>query len=268
MVNDNVLDFNNALKALGEVSDSFTVDSWIPSIQSNLTFKQLNAKQQKQLLGAAMDTSVYNTSFIKTFYSILKDNLITENVNIDNLTLVDKTCIGLSLKSKISNEITVFFGEKNKISNKFEIKPILDSLKEYITPKPALLEENNGSFLLKTEILYPTIKVEFDYDSQFKGNKKPEEVKTTEDIQKLVSESFIGEISKYINKVWINESEVELNNLPFEQRIKLIEKLPSSLLQKIIDKISEWKNNLDEILTVKYEDYTQTVNVDSIMFLN
>jgi hypothetical protein len=264
-----ILDFNSALSALDKVSESFKIDAWIPSKGSYLPFRGLDAKQQKTLLGAAMDTSVYNTSFIKGFYNILKQNLLLDDKSvIDSLTLIDKASVALSLKSEVSDQINVVFDEENKITAKFDINPILEKFKSFKTPEAVILDAISNSYTLKVEILYPTIKVEVDYDDQYKGNKKPEDVKTSEDIQKLITEAFIGETSKFINKVWINDDEVILIDLKFEQRIKLIEKLPSNLIQKILVVINEWKTNFDEILTVKQENYTKTVSIDSLLFLN
>jgi len=264
-----ILDFSSALSALDKVSESFKIDAWIPSKSSYLPFKGLDAKQQKTLLGAAMDTSVYNTSFIKGFYDILKENLLLEDKSvIDSLTLIDKASIALYLKGESSEYITVSFDEDNKITGKFDIVPILKRFTEFKTPDPVVLNATSDVYTLKVEVLYPTIKVEVDYDSQYKGNKKPEDVKSTEDVQKLITDAFIGETSKFINKVWINDDEVILSDLKFEQRIKLIEKLPNTLIKKIIDVISVWRTSFDEILTVKQDDYTKVINIDSLLFLN
>jgi len=263
-----ILDFNSALTALEKVSESFKVETWIPSIASYLTFKELDAKQQKSLLNAAMDTSVYNTSFIKAFYNILNENLLSEGVLIDSLTLTDKACIALTLRNQISNQINVVFDETKDISKKYDLNEILEKFKGYKTPETTILESKSNDFTLKVEVLLPTIKVETDYDSQIKDNKKTEDLKNNEDIKKLVTDAFLGETSKFINKVWINDEEVILSSLKFEQRIKLIEKLPSNLIQKIIETISLWKKELDEILTVKHEEYVKTINIDSLLFLN
>jgi hypothetical protein len=268
-VENTILDFNSALMILGKASETFKVDAWIPSINSNLSFKELDAKQQKALLSAAMDTSVYNTSFINTFYTILKNNILADDKNIiDSLTLSDKASIALSLRSRISDHINVNFDESKDISKKYNIDMFLTKFKSYKSPETVILDSKSDSFSLKVEIIYPTIKTEVDYDTQFKGNRKSEEVKTSEDLQHLVSNAFLGETSKYINKVWINEDEITLNTLKFEQRIKLVEKLPSNLIQKIIETISDWKKSLDEVLTVSHEEYTKTVNIDSLLFLN
>lgn len=266
---NNILDFNSALNALDKVSETFKVESWIPSRKEYLTFKELNAKQQKELLNAAMDTSVYNTSFITTFYNILKDNIINnDQLTIDNLTLSDKMCIAITLKGQISNSINVVFDEEKNVSHKYDIATFLNKFKSYNSPETIILESRSNTFVLKAEIVAPTIKTEVDYDNQFKGNKKGEDVKTNEDVKLLITNAFLGEISKFINKVWINEDEVVLSNLKFEQRIKLIEKFPSVLIQKILENITTWKNDLDEILTVKHGEYVKTISVDSLLFLN
>jgi hypothetical protein len=264
-----ILDFNSALNILDKASESFKVDAWIPSIGKYLSFKELDAKQQKSLLSAAMDTSVYNTSFIKAFYNILKENILSEDSNIiDSLTLSDKTSIALTLRSQISKQINVNFDENNTISQKYDILPFLEKIKSYKSPETTLLESDSGIFSLKVEIVYPTIKIEFDYDNQLKTNKKSEDLKSAEDIQRLVSDAFLGETSKYINRIWINDEEVVLSSLNFDRRINIVEKLPSNLIQKIIDQISSWKKDMDEILTVKHEDYVKTINIDSLLFLN
>lgn len=262
------IDFNKVLQALDQASESFTVNAWIPSLQKEVVFKQLDAKQQKELLGSVIDTNVYNTNFVKTFYAILKNNILSENVDIDQLTLVDKTVIGLYLKSQISENITAYFGENNKISQSFPLNPILEKFKSYKTPEPTILEDKNEKFSLKIEIVYPTVKVEHDYDTQNKNNKKAEEVKTTEDIQKLVTETFLGEISKYLNKIWINENEIPLLGMTYTQKTRLIEKLPSTLIQKTIDTISGWKGEIDDILRVKHEEYTKIISLDGSLFLS
>ena len=110
---NNILDFNQAINTLNDVSKAFTIDAYIPSKNSTLTFKEINAKQQKELLGAAMDTSVYNLGFSNTFYNILKDNLIgDDNTIIDSLTISDRACVALTLKSQISNDLKVTFDDK------------------------------------------------------------------------------------------------------------------------------------------------------------
>lgn len=262
------LDFNKALQALEKVSESFTVNAWVPSLQKEVKFKQIDAKQQKNILSSAMDTSIYNTSFIKTFYDILKQNILEKDIEVDNLTLTDKISIGLALKSQLSDEILLVFGEKKDIPEKFKIQPIIDNLKQFKTPNPIVLDATSENFSLKVELSPVTVGIENDYDSQYKGNKKQEDIKTTEDVQKIISEAFLGELSKYITKLWINNTEIDYKSLSYNQKMRIIEKLPSSFLQKLLDNISIWKLEVDKFLSVNYEQYTQVVSLEPTMFLS
>jgi hypothetical protein len=265
---NNTLDFTQAIEALQQVSESFTVNVWIPSLNKHIEFKQLDAKQQKNILSSAMDTSVYNTSFIKTFYNIIKENILDKTINVNEFTLLDKLNIGLCLKSKLSENATLFFGKNKEIPLKINVNEIIEKIETCKIPENEIIESKNSDFSIKVELKYVTIGVEYEYDAQYKGNKKTEDLKKTEDVQKIISDAFIGEISKYLHNIWINDNLLDFNKLSFDQKIKIVEKFPSSILQKIIDKISIWKSNIDNILSIKHEEETQTITLEPSLFLS
>jgi hypothetical protein len=267
MTDINILNFNEALNTLNEVSNAFTIDAYIPSKKSYWTFKEINAKQQKDLLGAAMDTSVYNLGFSNVFYNILKDNLISDG-NVDELDLSDKACIALALKSQISDTLKVIFDEKSETTANINVNILIEKFKTYNTPANVVCSLKNDKVELQANVRYPSLKVELDYDTEFKQNKKTEDVKTNQDVQKIITTAFIGETSKYISKVCINGAEVDLDSMTFKQRINLVEKLPSGLLQQILETISNWKKELDEVLSVQEGDYTKVITIDSLLFLS
>jgi hypothetical protein len=267
--NEQILDFASALNELNKVVDSFKFDIWIPSLGSYQTFKPLDGKQQKEILGAAVNVSVYNSSFIKAFYNIIKENIVCDNKSIiDSFNLIDKAAIALGLRSKISNKLNIFFDEKKEIVRDIDIQPIIDGFKSYTPPKDLIFTTNNEEYNLQVIVSYPTIKKEYDYDNQFKVDKKPDDIKTTEDVEKIVTNAFIGETCKYIKSISINSQEIGFDNLTAEQKTKLIEKLPSSLIQKVVDQITVWKTELDKILTVSVNNAKQVISIDSVLFLN
>ncbi len=269
-VENNILDFNSALEVLNQISETFKTEAWIPSKGCFLTFKEIDAKQQKELLSAAMENSVYNTSFSKTFFNILKNNLIQDEKSIlDELDLADKASIAIALKYQIAKEINVTFDEKNKISEKVSIDPIIKKFKEYLSPSSKIISLKSENVEIKVELKLPLIKTDLLYDEQLKKvKKKADQIKTSEDVQEIVSEAFIGETSKYIQKVWINNTEIETIDLRPDQKIKIVEKLPSGLIQKILEQISEWKKELDKVLTVNHQEYTKVIAIDSLLFLS
>jgi hypothetical protein len=264
-----LIDFKNALEVLDQISEVFKVDVWIPSTQSYLQFKEIDTKQQKEMLSSAMDNSVYNTTFINVFYDILKQNLLEKDKTIiDNLTIHDKASIAIYLKNQISKELNVIFDDKNGISKKINLNDIVEKFKNYKTPKNELIKVTNKNVSLAVEVSLPLILVEIEHDKLMSKNyKKANQVKTNEDVKNIISDAFVVETSKYIKKIWINDNEVELNVQKLEQKIKIIEKLPSVLIQKVLDQISKWKKELDDILIVEHEDYKKVIGIDSLLFL-
>lgn len=266
----NILNFENALKALNEASETFQVDVWIPSKNKSLKFKEIDAKQQKDLLNAAMDNSIYSSSFLKVFTQIINSNLLEEDKSVlDDILACDKASIALNLKNQISNEISVVFDEKNSVVEKIKLLPIIEKFKTYKTQKSKHIEVENSNVKIEAEISQPNLKTEISYNENLnKQYKKADQIKTNEEIQTIISDAFISETSKYIKNLWINGQEISLSDITINQKTAIIEKLPSGLIQKILEQISTWKKELDTVLTVEHQNYTKVIAIDSLLFLS
>jgi hypothetical protein len=263
-----ILDFNAAINALNSASESFKIDVYIPSKQKTMSFKEIDAKQQKNLLSAAIDNSVYNSDFIKTFYNILKENVLLEDKSIiDELTLADRSFIAIALRSQVSDDLSVKFNDE--LSEKISLASVISKFNNYKTPKSEEIEVKNNNVSIIAGISLPTIKIELDYEENFyKDYKKIDEIKTNKDIQSIISDAFISETSKYISYISINESKFDFASMSFNQKLRLVEKLPSGLIQRILEKISTWKKDIDSILTVSSGNSTKTISIDSMLFLS
>ena len=273
--NDNILNFDDALRALDAISEAFNVSVWIPSKKKEYLFKEIDAKQQKNMLSSAMNSSVYNTTFIKNLYDILNSNFLDkENLkDLKDFTVYDKFSIAIALKDKTSEETSVTFDEKDNVVKKISLKPIIERFKTFETPENQFLEFDNQNIKVKLEISVPTIGKELDYEEQIhKKEKKVDDIKNNEEIQQIISEAFIGETTKYIKNIYINDTDLNFQNVDFTKKIKLVEKLSSGILQKVLHTVSEWKSKIDTILTVSVEEngktYTKVLNIDSLLFLN
>jgi hypothetical protein len=259
------LGFEDALKALDSASDLFKIDVFIPSKQRTLSFKEIDAKQQKTLLNVAIDDNVYGSDFNKAFYAILKSNILTENPSIiDELSIADRSFIGISLRSQISPDINIKFTDE--ISEKINLNDLISKFRTYKLPNSENLEVKNDNVTLSVSISLPNLRKELDYNEEFfKDYKKSN---NNDDIKKVISEAFIGEISKYINSVKLNENTFNFETLSTNQKLRIVEKLPSGLIQKILNKISDWKKDIDDVLTVSSGENTKVISVDSLLFLS
>ena len=233
--NDNILNFDDAFRALDAISEAFNVSVWIPSKKKEYLFKEIDAKQQKNMLSSAMNSSVYNTTFIKNLYDILNSNFLDkENLkDLKDFTVYDKFSIAIALKDKTSEETSVTFDEKDNVVKKISLKPIIERFKTFETPENQFLEFDNQNIKVKLEISVPTIGKELEYEEQIhKKEKKVDDIKNNEEIQQIISEAFIGETTKYIKNIYINDTDLNFQNVDFTKKIKLVEKLSSGILQK------------------------------------
>lgn len=269
-MSDNTQNFNEILKSLTDISNTFSLSVYIPSLKKNVEFKELNTKQQKDLLETVTDTSIYKSKFTQNFLKIIKENLITKEVDIEKLTIYDKIYIGLFLRSKISNNLNVVFNENPIYSESIELQPIIDNSLKYNHPVIESISVVKDGVSINVEILIPTITLESKYEIELsKTYKKIDDVKNVNDMGTLLSDAFIGEVSKFINKISFDDKVINLEGLTINQRIKLTELLTADLTQKVLQKIADWKTELDSFLTIssKNGDYKKTLTIDNLLFL-
>jgi hypothetical protein len=263
---NNVLSFKDALNALDTLTaDNFASEVWIPSLNRNITIKEINAKQQKNLLETAIDSSLYRSTFSKTFYDIIKTNSSEPKELIDNLTIADKICIALSLRNQISDTVKIEFEDETE--EDISLKPVIDNFKNYITPETKKLNIVKNGVSILVDVSLPTLNSELQFDTYFLKNKKNTD--DAEEVKTIITDAFLGETSKYITRVSIDEKDLGYSSFSIHQKIQFVEKLPAVVIQQILDIITEWKKELDKFITVNSSDNkkTKVLEVDSILFL-
>jgi hypothetical protein len=270
-MNDNKnISFNEILNNLTTISNTFSLPIYIPSLKENIEFKELNTRQQKKLLETITDNSLYKTQFTKIFLDIIKENLISENFDINKLSVYDKIFIGLSLRLKISNTLNVIFNEDPIHSEIVDLSIITDKIAGFIHPTTEVLSVIKNETKVEVEISIPSIVLESKYETELaKITKKVEDVKDVSEIGNVISEAFVSEVSKFLSKLTFDDQIIDLKDLTVNQRIKITEIVTADLTQKILQTVSNWKKSLDDVLTIQSRDgkYTKTINIDNLLFL-
>lgn len=247
-----VKDIINLIQGLdNETNFSFL----IPSLQKEVKFKQLTTEQLKRILKTVVDSPVYNTEFIKTFNSIIKENCLDQDINTDNLTIYDKTLLLFKIKiESISSEFTFTFTEEEIRNNDLLDKTLTVNLENHLNK---FLEKNinfesqvidlNGNTIICN---LPTLYTENKLENELHKNVKIE-VNTPEELRTIVGETFINEVTKFITDVNINGSEVDLMKLSFKNRISVVENLPTQIINKVIKYIESYRETLKQLLVYK-----------------
>lgn len=248
---------DNVLKYLKDLSVSTSFNITIPSSGKELTFKQLNTEQLKQLLETIADTAAFNNNFNIVFYKILKENILTPNVDINDLTTYDTQYIALQIRANsLSETLTIYFTD-NEIQNyqlpgskhEINIKELLQHKKLNCIPDEIISE--NGVYV---NCKVSTVKDENDFIKYFTDNLN---AFLDKNLQNVVGEIFLYEIVKSIKDVTINDIKTTFSSITFRDRIEVVKQLPTTLTGKIINYIEKYKQALYDLYLVNIETNVQ-----------
>jgi hypothetical protein len=261
------INFDQALDLLSTYTKEIFINNvWVPSIREYISVNELTSKQQKNLLSAAIDSNAegYKPFFTKIFYQILLENCQTTKEVVDNFTYYDRLAIAIAMRKHISKELNVeFSADKSEV---VDLSDLVENLKNFKHPSLTTLkiEKNGVSILIQVEV--PTIKKEVEYFDNIPSLKKES---TSEILKQAISEAYVAEVSKYIKEIEIQGVNLSFNDLKTKQKILVLEKLPSTILQTVLKEISAWKEDLNEFFTVESTSGDKKlIDIDTTLFLS
>lgn len=250
------------LNKIDNTNKGFAYETWIPSLNKHIMFKEITTSQQKRLIKSIIDSPVYNTEFIYTLREIIKENCVEDDINIDDLNIIDKLFISLKMRiMSIGKSIEVPIDEDSEIKVNIDLDKVLsEAIKNIKSIKDKKIKSQTGVYEVTCGV--PSIRDEYQLEREFRPNPTEEDIniESIDKLRKTMGDVFIGEVSKYIKCLDIIESEeisqINLEGISFKNRIQLIEKLPTRLLEDIIKYINEIKKQFDSVtlLDVSYKD--------------
>lgn len=263
-----ILPFDDALSVLEEYSkETFVSDLYVPSLERNFRLKEITAKQQKKIISSVVDSSAsgYKAHFIPVFLEILKENCSESKDVLENLTLIDRQFLTISLKSAINEKVNIDF--EDGVTESVSLLPVLQKMKSYKHPKETLKLIEKNSLLIEIGLKVPTLKLELEYFNQMPELKK--EVSDTETMKKVLSEAYIYETSKYISSLKIDNKDLGFDVLNVGQKYLILEKLPATIVQIVLNQITEWKLQTDKVIEVTSSNgRTKTLETDGSLFVS
>jgi hypothetical protein len=158
----------------------------------------------------------------------------------------------------IGNEMTVKI--KSKMSKQIEVKSKInlekiytDSIKVVKNISPLIIEKDK----FKIECSVPNILSEYNIEKYIQNKHGDEEIKTNAQLRKNVGEKFITELSKYINKLTIEDTEIVFEDISWKDKINILERLPSKLMEDVYTYIETITKEIKKITII---DKTITIN--------
>jgi hypothetical protein len=174
------------------------------------------------------------------------------------------------MRNQISNKLKVTFTDKKtkeETQEDVDLSSLVSSFEEIDINDTEEISVTKNNLKINLILKFPSIKKEVDYFNALPDfeTKKSD----TETLKNLVSEAYIFETSKFIHSVIIDDKDLSFDKLTVNQKYQFVEKLPAIVVQKVLEKISVWKNTLDKILTVTSSTGVEKVlEPDALLFLS
>jgi hypothetical protein len=220
------------LKKLEKINKD-AIKIYVPSIKKSIETTPLTLKQQKDLISSALDGLRGALNFNKTL-----NDIIIKNTGNKDLKIYDKFPFIINLRRQS-------LGNKVKIDKKIiDLDDVISNIKN--TPFKIKDEHVVTLKTLAVHLKVPTLTEESIITSKGEQDINPKDDVTKEGIGTL----YMLEIIKYIDKLVIEDEEIDFNKIRINDRIKLIEELPLVMYNELADYIDTINQYLNDILTV------------------
>ena len=239
------------LSKLKEINESDLINVHIPSANKNMTFKSISVKQQKDLIKSGMDGALAGITISNVINQIIIDNSIEKY----DFLVVDKIPIILALRNKSFGSVFTLKNENKNII--FDLNDILDNVLEFsnIEKTEIKSEENKISVELSVISLEEDTKINAFQLEKLKKNKD-------EDLSETVGSLFVYEILKFISMLTVGSDEIVMKDFPIKDRLTIVENLPASVNNEVLEYIQNFRKEEMEYITVNGE----TLPIDARLF--
>jgi len=243
---------SNILSKLKELNDANLVSVYVPSAKKEMTFRPLSVKQQKDLIKSGLDGNLSGITLSNVINQIILDNATEKHTYL----VTDRFPVILSLRIQaFGSEFVVTENDKKTV---FNLKDIVSKELTFSFPEKVTLNLDKTDLSAEIDVigLETDIKVnEFQLD-KLKKNKESDNIGDT------IGSLFIYEIVKFVTKIIVGKEEIDLDSAPIKDRLTVIENVPATLNNKILDYIQQFRKEENEYITVN----GNTLPIDARLF--
>ena len=233
-MSSNTKSFLNKLK---DLNDANTVSVKVPSTGKVVEFKLASVAQQKSLIRTAFDGIDGVISRTPAINNIILNNVIGE----EEFLIVDVPAIFIALR-------------KASVGSKINIKDVVYDLDDAPSIKKSDLNleytiELDG---IKVDLKVPNLLI--DSEVAKKLSKEFAKFDTIDDKLRQSIDTVVSfESSKYIDTITVGEDIISFSDISVHERVEIVNNLPLTLSNKIVDYIGSVKEIIDKSLTVAEE---------------
>lgn len=231
---------SSILSKLNELNNSNLVSVHVPSAKKEMNFKPLSVKQQKDLIKSGLDGALAGITISNIIGEIVLDNAVDKY----DFLVTDKLPILLALRKQAFGNIFILKEGDEEIE--FDLDDILKNELNYSFDNQVEIKLANSDVIAHVDVIKirDDIKINEYQLEKLKKNKD-------EAISETVGSMFIYEIIKFITKILIGTEELDLTTLPIKDRLTVIESVPVTLNNSILEYIQKFRKEEAEYVTIK-----------------
>jgi len=197
-------------------------------------------KQQKDLIKSGLDGSLAGI----TLSNIIGEIIIDNSVEKYDFLVTDKLPILLALRKQSFGKI--FILKEDEKETEFNLNDILKKSLNYSFDTQVEIKLANTDVVAHVDVIKIQDDIKINQYQLDKLRKNKEEA-----ISETVGSMFIYEIVKFVTKILIGNEELDLTTLPIKDRLTIIESVPVTLNNSILEYIQQFRKEEAEYVTIE-----------------
>lgn len=221
-------------------------------------FRQLTTAQLKELIKTIVDSPLTQSQFNQTCSKVMEQSFVEGSIK--NLNVIDRLLFVLETRvQSLSPSVTISRNEQNIEINIQTLKNELEQKIEQNSDKfkDLLIEQGD----LKLSCGVSLISVDDQLSEEIYKNFQID-IQSVDELRKLIGEAFINEIAKAIKTVTIKDKSIVLAEKSFTERLRIVESLPASVINKVVQYVEGYKLLVDSIFVIE----GSSITIDGSLF--
>ena len=278
--------YADVLKDIDSFYTLHALQALCPTTNTTLKVKPLSVEQLKGFIEMQVRTEkdefgvIPGLAAVQQLNEVIVNNCLSDDTKdnlLESLTVIDRDAVLLQMRETVNSELELVVDEENTES--VDLSEIVARLKESKFPAKAKTKNSTikfGTGSIKIKLSLPSLQTDFLINNYFKAKvtqklqKGKKQLK--KDIDKILGQVYLAEISKYIVSIVITKGENETyitfsDSATLDDNLALLEKLPSVVVSEATKFVSDVKKYRDSIFYyINSDDKQIPLQIDIALF--
>ena len=234
---------------LNSIVDEQTFSLDLCSDGKSVSCKQLSTAQLKELIKTVVDSPLTQAAFNSVATKIFQNSL-AESLSFP-LNVIDRLLFLLETRTQsISRYITMINDDEDQIVIDIDLvkQNLHQNIKENIE---CFLPQTISNEKMSVIVDVPELTTETQLNDEIYKNLDLD-VDSPEQLRSFIGDAFVYEIAKHLKHIEIKDANqsLDLSSVSFDERVKIVQTLPASLIQDVVAYIEKQKHILENCLVV------------------